>query len=149
MWELDHKKGWVTKNWCFQLVLEKTLKSSLDYKENKLANPERNQPWILIGRTHVETEAPILWPSDIKSWFIGKNLILGKIEGKGRRRWQRIRWLDGITNSTDMSLSEHWEIVKDRKACCAAVHGVARSWTQLSYNKNGKKVSRKHLLKWH
>ena len=78
MWELDHKKGWVPKNWCFQLVLEKTLKSSLDYKETKRANPKRNQPWIWIGRTHVETEAPILWPPDIKSWLIGKDLDPGK-----------------------------------------------------------------------
>ena len=79
MWELDHKKGWVLKNWCFWImVLEKTLESSLDSKEIKAVNPKENQSWIFIGKTDAETEAPILWPPDVKRWHIGKNLEAGK-----------------------------------------------------------------------
>ena len=73
MWELDHKEGWVPKNWCFQtVVLEKTLQNPLDCKEIKPVNPKGNQPWIFIGMTDTETEAPMLWPLDVKSWLIGK-----------------------------------------------------------------------------
>ena len=73
MWELDHKEGWVPKNWCFQIVvLEKTLQNPLDCKENKPVNPKGNQPWIFTGITDTETEAPMLWPLDVKSWLIGK-----------------------------------------------------------------------------
>ena len=98
MWELYHK-GWALKNWCFQtVVMEKTLESPLDCKEIKLANPKRNQPWILIGRTDAEAEALILWPPDVKSQLIGKDLMLGKIECKRRRGRQRMRWLDSITD---------------------------------------------------
>ena len=75
-----------------------------------------NQPWIFIGRTDAEAEAPILWPPDVKSWLSGKTLMLGKTEGKRRRGRQRIRWLDGLTDSTDMSLSKPQETAKDRKA---------------------------------
>ena len=79
MWELYHKEGWVPKNWCFQIVvLEKTLESPLDSKEIKSVNPKRNQPWIFIGRTDAEAEAPILWPPDVKSWLIGKEPDAGK-----------------------------------------------------------------------
>ena len=86
MWELDHKVGWVLKNWCFwTVVLEKTLQSPLDCKEIKSVNPKGNQPWIFIGRTDAEAETLILWPSDAKSQFTGKTLMLGKIEGKRRR----------------------------------------------------------------
>ena len=73
MWELDHTEGWVPKNWQFQtVVLEKTLESPLDNKEIKPVNPKGNQPWIFIGRTDAEAEGPILWPSDAKSWLVGK-----------------------------------------------------------------------------
>ena len=108
MWELDHKEGWAPKNWCFQtVVLEKTLGSPLDSKEIKPVNPKGNQPWIFIGRTDAEAKAPILWPPDAKSWLIGKDPDVGKIEGKRRKGRQRMRWLDDITNLMDMSLLEH------------------------------------------
>ena len=105
MWELDHKEGWVLKNWCFPtVVLEKTLESSLDCKEIKPVNPKRNQPWIFIGRT--DAEAPTLWPLDGKSRLTGKDLMLGKVEGRKWRGWQRMRWLDGITDSMNMGLAK-------------------------------------------
>ena len=103
MWELDHKEDWAPKNWCFwTVVLEKTLESHLDYKEIKLVNPKESQPWIFIGRTGAEAEAPILWPLDVKSQLIGKDPDLGKIEGKRRREGQRMRWLDGIIDWMDI-----------------------------------------------
>ena len=110
--------------------MEKTLESPLDCKEIKPVNPKRNQPWILIGKTDAEAEAPILWPPDVKSQLIGKDLMLGKIEVK--RRWQqRMRWLDIITYSMDMNLSKLQEILEDGGAWHAAVHRVVEisNWT--------------------
>ena len=131
MWELDHKEGWALKNWCFwTVVLEKTLERPLDSKEIKSVNPKGNQPWIFIGRTDAEAEAPILWPPDVRSWLIGKDSDDGK--DWRRRGRQRMRWLDGITDSRDMGLRKLQVIVKDREAWRSVVHGVTKSQTQLS-----------------
>ena len=137
------------------MALEKTLESPLDSKVIQQVNPKGNQPWLFIGRTDAEDEPPILWPPDVKNWLIGKTLMLGKIEGRRRRGWKRMRLLDGITDSVNMNLSKLRDIVKDREAWCATVHGVAKIWTWLSdcttTNNYGSNTlgSNLCLLPWH
>ena len=131
MWELDHKEGWESKNWCFGIaVLEKTPESPWTARRSnqsilKETNPEYSLEGVILNLQYF---GHLMWRAD----SLEKTLMLGKIESKKRRGWQRMRWLDSVTNSMEMNLSKLRKIVKDREGWCAAVHGVVKSGTQLS-----------------
>ena len=138
MWELDYKENWVPKNWFFwTVVLEKTLESHLDCKEINPVNPKGNQSWIFIGRTDAQAKAPVFWPPNGKNRLIGKDPDAGKDWRQEEKGTTEDEMAGCITDSMDVSLSKFQEIVMNREAWLAIVHGVAKSqthWTTIIVN---------------
>ena len=125
-WTITKAKHW--RIWCFWIVvLQKILESPLESKDIKPVNPKGNQTWIFIRRTDAEAEVPILWPPDSETRLIGKDPDARKDWKQRRKRWQRMRWLEGNTNSMHLSLSKLRKIVKDRETQCAIVRGITKS----------------------
>ena len=140
MWELDCEESWVPKNWCFWIVvLEKSFECPLNCREIQPVHPKGDQSWVFIVRTDVVAETPVLWPSHVKSWLIGKNSDAGRAWGQEEKETTEDEMAGCIADSMDMSVSDLRELVMDREAWCAAIHGVTKSrawlidWTELNW----------------